>query len=160
MCVKNGNKPKVSVGILGLIKMSLVRSLPVDSWTSGWGMAGVYRRLIAQRQKLPACGENSEEAALLGILIIHLGVSCFPSFWTAGQLNCLWINSLTSYWLHTASEVHLTLRNPITFGRSRKQSTWSFSKCCCNTHSLPVCLPAAFFKINIRWHSHLKYIFK
>lgn len=98
-------------------------------------MVGVYRRLIAQREKLPACGENSEQAALLGSLIIHLGASCFPSFWTAGQLNCLQIDSLASYWLHTLSEVHLNQRNPITFGRYARQSTWSLNKGYCNTQS-------------------------
>lgn len=57
----------------------------------------VCEGLIAQRRSLPAHGRNTEEAGLLGSFIIHLGESCFPSLWTAGQLNCLWINSWASY---------------------------------------------------------------
>lgn len=49
--------------------------------------------------------------------------------WTA---NCLWINSLASYWLHSMSEVHLNTRNPIMHGR--EHSTRGLSKCYCYAH--------------------------
>lgn len=92
---------------------------------------------------LLACGANTEGAKLLGSLIIHLGASCFPSLWTAGQLNCLWINSLATYWLHSVSEVHLNTRNPIMLGRDGKHSTRSKQVLVLwPLVSLPVCLPA------------------
>lgn len=90
----------------------------------------------AQRRILLARAVNTEGAELSGSLIIHLGASCFPSLWTAGQLNCLWINSLASYWLHRVSEVHLNPRNPITLGRDGKHSTRGLSKCDCYAHYL------------------------
>lgn len=87
---------------------------------------------------------NTEEAGLLGSLIIHLGASCFPTLWTAGQLNCLWINSLVSLWLNRVSEVHLNQRNPIILARDGKHSTMGPQQVLvlCPLFNLPICLPA------------------
>lgn len=66
---------------------------------------------------------NHNTQKLLGSLIILLEASCFPLLWTAEWLNCPWINSLASYWLHMVSKVHLNHRNPIILGRDRKLSS-------------------------------------
>lgn len=90
----------------------------------------------AKGEGLLARGANTEEARLLGGLIILLVASCFPTLWTAGQLNCLWINSLVSYRLHRVSEVHLNPRNPIILAKDGKHSTTGpqqvVSLCCCS----------------------------
>lgn len=85
----------------------------------------------------PGTRDEYWRSKLLGSLIIHLGASCFPSLWTAGQLNCLWINSLACYWLLGVSEVHLNPRNPITLGRGGKHSTGGLSECWCWAHYSP-----------------------
>lgn len=93
-------------------------------------MVEVNEGLIAQRRCLPAHERNTQEAGLLGSFIIYLGASCFPSLWTAGHLNCLWINSLASYlppcskWSAFRPE-----KSHYLWQRWGKQSTKTLSKC-------------------------------
>lgn len=115
----------------------LTSGLPLGA--AACGRIGLGRRLIGERARrrglLLACGANTEGAKLSGRLIIHGGASCFPSFRTTGQLNCLWINSSASYWLHLASEEHLNTRNPIMPGRDGGRGTGGASA---NPGALPI----------------------
>lgn len=80
-------------------------------------------RLVVERvqlRRLMARRVNTERKQLLRSLIIHLGASCFLSVRTAAELNCLEINSLACYWLHTASEVHLSRGHPIMLAEMRR----------------------------------------
>lgn len=99
-------------------------------WADVKGWRPVVERV--QMRRLLERRVNAEWSQLLGSLIIHLGASCFLPVHTAGQLNCLEINSLACYWLHAASKVHFNGSHPITLSRDQKRGSRGLSGCWCS----------------------------